>query len=160
MKIVLAVELKRLFNFEGKEIQNISSRYKEHHFDIVDWPSESNILIGRGGFYKWKAIIINLKGKDIFKHKLRNFYVCHGPQGTSIKFAGDKKPYLAILGHSKSTSYLTQLSIFSPSKELIYQEILESTRGLCAIPCQKDQVEVLLVGDSNTKVWEYSFNHT
>lgn len=143
------------FNFDGKAVNNLSPGYKVRRFGIVNWPDGQNILAGEG-FFRWNIHLFNLRGIDIFNYRLSIFWSYYGPQGVGVRFHKEGAPFLAILGHAKVPEYLSQLNIFSPSGELVYQEVLGKTRGLCVSSRAKDGNQVLLVGDGNTTVWEYS----
>jgi hypothetical protein len=143
------------FNFDGKVVNTLSPSYKVRRFGIVSWPNGQNILIGEG-FFRWNIHLFSLGGIDIFNYKLSIYWSYYGPQGVGVRFNKEEAPYLAILGHAKVPAYLSQLNIFSPSGELVYQEVLGKTRGLCVNSCAKDGNQVLLIGDGNTTVWAYS----
>lgn len=147
-----------LFDYEGNILRRFKTKYNVRHFDIVNWPNAPNILIGLEGFYRWKMILINLKGEEVFNRRLGRFWYCHGPEGVAVKLDKNENPYLAVVAHTKwvASLPLTQLSIFSPSGDLIFQEVLKANRGLCAVRCSDVSNEVLLVGDGKTTVWEYS----
>ena len=143
------------FNFDGKVVSTLKPSYKVRRFEIVSCPNWPNILIGEG-FFRWNIHLLNFRGVDIFNYKLSIFWSYYGPQGVGVRFNKEEAPYLAILGHAKVPEYLSQFNVFSPSGELVYQEVLGKTRGLCVNSCAKDGNQVLLVGDGNTTVWAYS----
>ena len=148
----------KFFDFNGAMVRKFKPAYRFSRFDIVNWPSSPNILIGVEGFHRWKAVLLDLEGKTVFDHILPSFWFAHGPEGVAVRFSEKEQPYLAVVGHTRGLirSPLTQLSIFSPSGELIYRENLKANRGLCVNGCKKGNGETLLAGDDGCTVWEYS----
>lgn len=139
-------------NFEGQVVSRFNFPNKTYDFDVVEWPEETGVLIG---YFGKRIQILDLNGDIVFQHKLDNFPLYHAPQGLSIHLNKDEPPYLAVLAHSRSSVGLSQLTIFSPSGKLLYQEILGSTRGLCANIDTATGAEVLLVGNGTASVLEY-----
>ncbi|MCX6354202.1 MAG: hypothetical protein NTZ78_04775 [Candidatus Aureabacteria bacterium] len=148
----------RFYDFSGALVRKFKPAYRFSRFDIVNWPSSPNILIGVKGFHRWRAVLLDLEGKTVFDHILPSFWFAHGPEGVAVRFSEKEPPYLAVVGHTRGLirSPLTQLSIFSPSGELIYRENLKANKGLCVNDCKKGKNETLLAGDDGCTVWEYS----
>ena len=58
------------------------------------------------------------------------------------------------IGPSKSATGKAMLSVFTPDKNLLYQEIINSSRGIATLT-RPDGSESLLLGDGGRKVWNY-----
>ncbi len=151
----------QLFNSDGRLVKKFTPKYKKYkpyRFDIVNWPNpkKPSILIGAVGFDKMKLIAMDLNGGSVFEYTMKDFPFNHPPQGITVKLSKSQEPYLVVSARSKSTSRLTQLAIFSPSGELIYQEIIKGWTPMAANSCKSNQDEVLLVRRDGKTIWEYS----
>ncbi|MCX6338806.1 MAG: hypothetical protein NTX71_02660 [Candidatus Aureabacteria bacterium] len=91
----------QMFDFNGDLVRRFTPAYHFSHFDIVNWPSGPNILIGVEGFHRWKIVLIDLDGNTIFDQMLTDFWLSHGPEGVAVRFGEKEQPYLAVVGHTK-----------------------------------------------------------
>jgi hypothetical protein len=155
-KTVLALDDARVLttiDFEGNVVGTIKYADDVYNIDVVQWPEKTGILTG---YIDKKVRVRNLLGELVFEYRLDDFPLYHAPQGIAVHLAGmNKPPYLAVLAHSRSSIGLSQLTIFTPSGNLLYQEILESTRGMCANDNATPGQEVLLVGNGAAGLIEY-----
>jgi hypothetical protein len=148
-----------IFDYQGSLLKKLTPGLDIRRFDVVNWHGKGNLLVGEQGFFMWRLSILDLNGNILFTKKLRYPHWVKwvsNPKGIAVAFNKDKAPYLAVLANTKASVGLSQLNIFSPQGELIYQDILRYSNGICVNDSVKDQREVLLVGDNGTAVWEYS----
>ncbi len=144
------------FNDDGNPQKKIEVTDKINNFEIIKWPSDENFLVeNESNVIK----IINFKGQIIFQYKIDNFQSYHPPQALTVRFEKTKQPYLVILLHSRSALGVSQLNIISPNGELVYQEIIKSTNGICINNDPESMREVLLVGNGQKGLFEYKMNH-
>jgi len=68
-------------------------------------------------------------------------------RGTAVRFNGSESAHLAVLTKFNAPSRRSMLSVFSPQGQLIYQELLDRSRGICAARDSDGDGEVLLVGN-------------
>jgi hypothetical protein len=122
-------------------------------FQIIDWHSKEGILIENENN---ELKILSSDGEILFQYDITNFPSYHPPQGVQVKFEADKQPYLAILLHARSSVRKSQLCIFSPKGDLIYQEVLDATEGISIRTDKNKRVETLLVGNGQEGLFEYS----
>jgi hypothetical protein len=156
-KLLLIEDIPRnfmLIDNNGKVIEKINLPKKIETIHTMDISGEPYILGNdhRGGIY-----VYDLKGKLILESHLANLISGHRYRGRAVRFLKNEEPYIAILASTIRAPFLSQLSIFSPDKKLIYQETLNNSTGIC-VNIKDDGREVLLVGDGTERVWEYSFN--
>lgn len=142
-----------VINFDGKIVKRFKSDYKIQNFEIVRWNKEQFIL---SGYFRKKVIMLDMKGNKIHEFKLKDFPLYHAPNAVAVKFRPGEKEYLVLLAHSRSRFRLTQLNIISPEGQIIYQEIINGTKGLAPLFRKEKNSEVLIIGDGFKQVLEYS----
>ena len=136
-------------NYEGKLIREFIPRMKINDIEFVEWAGHMYILtIDSSSFY-----IMDCEGRIVIKHNLNR--PTYAIRGTSVIFSNSQAPYLAIIAKFSSTSGQAMLCIFSAEKELIYKELINTTRGLLAIQSPSSKWDILLVGDGPGKVYKY-----
>lgn len=137
---------------KGEVLSKVTFPAKIRSVAYVPWNGEDFVVTGyyTGG----RVALSTIAGGALTHFKLGSFPAYHDPQAITVKFFADRKPFLVILAHSRSAANRTQLSIYSDSKELVYREVIRSTRGLSAVAV--GEREYLLVGDGTAGVLKYS----
>ncbi|CAA6678789.1 MULTISPECIES: hypothetical protein [unclassified Lentimonas] len=143
------------YDFNGEVLSRLELPVEPYHFDTVQWPDDFSFLVG---YFGRCVLIIDSNGEVVFEGPLDGFPLYHPPQALSVRFIEGEPPYLVVLAHSRSSVGRTLLAIFTPSGEMLYQEILGGTRGMCVNVNAATGGEVLLVGDGTTGVLEYQLN--
>jgi hypothetical protein len=136
-----------------KLIEEVSLRRRMYGLELVQWPDDYHILLENSPY----IFVIDFNGKIILQYKLeRDFYI-KDVRGIHVKLDFQQAPYLAVIANSSSSVNRAMLSVFSPERQLVYQEVLYSTTGLNKIG-NADGSESLLVGDGGEHVWLYTLN--
>lgn len=141
----------------GKLIKEIIPEIKTYELEIIKWPDDYHILAKTD----YDIIIMDLDGKVVLRYRLKEdifkFFVhlleIMSIRGVPVRFEPDKKPYLAVITGFRSALSKTMLSVFSPEGQLVYQEMLNSTRGINVVK-KNDGPESLVVGDGD-RIWLY-----
>jgi len=125
----------------------------------TDWPSDDYYLANcrNNNFTGTGICVVNHQGNVFALHYLKkSIFVL---QGTPVKFAEDREPYLAVLANYSLQSDKATLCIFSPEGNLVYEELLYETEGILAVKAKSSKTEILLVGNSDGQdkglVYEY-----
>ena len=142
----------QIFDYNGNKIRQFSIDHKLTGFEIVEWKENIFILAGGGR----KVSLIDLYGKIVHEFELGHSLKFHWPQGLAVRFSPNSNEYLIILTHSKSALGLTKLSIISPDCKIIYQEIINNADGFIKLYSPGTKKEVLIIGDGDKRVLEYS----
>lgn len=110
----------------------------------ISWPTPGNILVGSGRHFA----VLDQNGNEILSHTVQDtsFNPYHGPEGTSIKFSREGKPYLAVMCHGSSGYARSVLFIFDPDGNLVWKEEQKKISAIISLPKAKEGNEVLLVG--------------
>ncbi|MDQ7787817.1 MAG: hypothetical protein RDU01_09420 [Thermodesulfovibrionales bacterium] len=154
----------RFRNKHGKIIKDIGPPERIYDIEAVQWLSKAYLLAKDEDRC---IILMDLDGKVILKYcyeqewffnlPFGNYFYILAVRATPIKLRINEEPYLAVITDFASYISRTMLNIFSPSGELVYQELLKSTTGLNVIQ-NDDGTESLLVGDGGENVWLYTVN--
>lgn len=110
----------------------------------IDWPSPGHLLVGAGSWFG----VLDPTGKEVLRHVIQgtSFNPYHGPEGTAVRFRGDRPPHLAVLSHGSSGYARSVLLVFDPEGRLVWQEELNKLRSILAVPRPDQKGEVLLIG--------------
>lgn len=152
----------RFWDNEGKLVREITPERKIYNLEIIKWIEGYNILTNDGGNC---ILVMNFDGKTVYQYCykkewhtkipiLRSSYEIFEIRGAPVKLDVNKKAYLAVITDFRSYVSKTMLNIFSPEGQLVYQELLNSTRGMATVE-NADGSESLLLGDGAENVWFY-----
>jgi len=142
----------QIYDFRGKKIRQFPTGFQIYKFEIVEWKEKVFIL---AGYFRRKAVLMDLSGKVVYEFRLENFPLYHAPQGVAVNFSPTESEYMVLLAHSRSSVGLTQLNIISPDGRIIYQEIINDADGFIPLDISDKNKEVLIIGDGHKKVLEY-----
>jgi hypothetical protein len=141
----------QFLDYQGKIIREIISEQGLSDFQILFWMDQALFLTTDDN----EVFLINLDGKIAFRYKLSH---CPTPiysqWGVPVRLS-DGKIYLAIVADFSSVTGLSMLCLFSPDKELVYQELIKTTTGILAVKFSSSEGETLLVGDGPGRVYKY-----
>lgn len=147
----------RFWDKAGRLVKEVVPEIKVYGLEKLSWPDNYHILTNTAN----EIVVMGLDGKTVLRYKLgKNFLDFYYTikildiRGVPVRFELQNKPYLAVITDLSFPKNRAILNIFSPEKELIYQEILHSTRGINVID-NADGSESLLVGDGTENVWLY-----
>jgi translation elongation factor P/translation initiation factor 5A len=142
------------YDSAGNLLQSSKSKLSFINFQMLNWNGRQLIF---AGYFDNKVAFLNIDGSIHEFIDLHDFTHYHEPQAISVKLKKDEADYLVVLSHSKSSSALTLLSIISPESKLIYQEILNKTKGLISLQPDESETEILVIGLRDGLV-SYGFN--
>lgn len=110
----------------------------------ISWPTPGNLLVGTGHHFA----VLDQDGNEILSHTVQDtsFNPYHGPEGTSVQFSKEEKPYLAVMCHGSSGYARSVLFIFDPDGNLVWKEELKKLSAIISLPKAEAGNEVLLVG--------------
>lgn len=133
-----------IYQLDGSQLQSINIPNWAKNVEAISWPKPGNLLVGTGRHF---AVLDN-DGTEIFNHTVQDtsFNPYHGPEGTSVKFNKEEKPYLAVMCHGSSGYPRSVLFIFDQEGKMVWKEELKQLSAMIAIPNQESGNEVLLVG--------------
>jgi hypothetical protein len=141
----------QFLDYQGKVIREIISEQRLSDFQILFWMDQALFLTADDN----EIFLINLDGKIAFRYKLPH---CPTPiyrrRGVPLRLS-DGKIYLAIVADFSSVTGLSMLCLFSPDKELVYQELIKTTTGILAVKFPSSEGEILLVGSGPGRVYKY-----
>jgi hypothetical protein len=140
----------RFWDSSGKLIKDIVPEVNIFQLDLIEWHDDIYILSA----FSSDIILMDLKGKIHQHYKAGEDLGVNAIRGVTVRFDRDTKPYLAMLTDFPSRVNKTMLTIISPDEQVVYRELLDSTRGI-AVLADNDGSESLLVGDGERKVWMY-----
>jgi hypothetical protein len=147
----------RFWNKAGRLVKEVTPEIKIYGLEILSWPDKNHVLTNTIN----EIIVMGLDGRTVLRYKLgKNFFDFYYEmkildiRGVPVRFEPQNKPHLAVITDFSFPKNRAMLSIFSPEGELVYQEMLYSTRGINVID-NPDGSESLLVGDGAETVWIY-----
>jgi len=153
--------------FVETENRQLAALVKGKHTDIWEiggfhddgWPSQ------QGYYFAWfrasaaplhrrHGFCVVDKGGNLF---LQQEVDCNMQwhDATPVRFVAAKDAYFAVLLDPGSEYVQSILYIFSPTGQLVYEEVLKKSRGIFALDTGDDS-ELLLVGEGSTTVWAYT----
>ncbi len=124
--------------------------------ECCNWPESDYIIVLTKNNNIWA---MDLNGNVFMSYTLPEEYI-RNVHAVSVKLLPENDSYLALLLELKSYTGRSILCIFNTKKELVYQEWLESTSGICAIDVDDNGKQDLLVGNGGYDVWRYSGKNT
>jgi len=150
----------RFRDSSGRLVREVTPEAKSYGLEIVRWVDHYYLLTYSGS----SIILTDFEGRLFFQYELHKAWGrpslriqvmdIYDIRGVPVKFESDKQPYLAVLTDFRAATGKAMLSVFSPEKQLIYQEIINSSRGISVLP-NPDGSESLLVGDGGKNIWIY-----
>lgn len=148
----------RFYNDKGELLKEVKPRVPIYELEIVNWPHDYSILAKTSNAYDY-ITIMNFKGEIIFQYKLEKkdllgYFEIIDLRGVPVRLDPLRKKYLSVIAKFRASSGRSMLSIFSPEGQLVYQELLNKTRGINVVE-NPDGSESLLVGDGTDNVWIY-----
>lgn len=132
------------YELDGSQGQSIKIPDWAMDAQAISWPTPGNLLVGTGRHFA----VLDHNGNEILSHTVQDtsFNPYHGPEGVSIKFSKEEKPYLAVMCHGSSGYARSVLFIFDPDGNLVWKEELKKLSAIISLPKTEEGNEVLLVG--------------
>ena len=128
----------------GNLVRMVTSQTPMLELEPCDWPSPNHLMTTTGR----DIVIMDMDCQVVFQHSPEDT-----PSGvtsmrcTPVRFAGRDGAHLAVLMKFFPTTHRAILFVFSPDGELVYQELLEPSEGLCTVRDPQADADVLLVGN-------------
>jgi WD40 repeat protein len=150
----------RFWNSSGRLVREVTPESGSYGLEVVKWGDHYYLLSESGS----SIILTDFDGRIFFEYALEEIneeahfrirgMAIRDIRGVSVKFKPDKKPYLAVLTDFRAATGKAMLSVFTLERQLVYQEIINSSRGIAALK-NSDGSESLLIGDGGKNVWIY-----
>ncbi|MDD3814224.1 MAG: hypothetical protein PHZ02_06210 [Desulfocapsaceae bacterium] len=143
------------YQLDGSQGQSIKIPDWAMDAQAISWPTPGNLLVGTGRHFA----VLDQNGYEILSHTVQDtsFNPYHGPEGTSVKFSKEEKPYLAVMCHGSSGYARSVLFIFDPDGNLVWKEEVKKLSAIISLPQVEEGNEVLLVGGMEGII-EYKLN--
>ncbi len=144
----------RIRNADGGLIRELATKDPITLFSTCRWPTAD------GGWHilnnntRTGIQLFNFEGKIVttFPTDAKGYEAI----GTPVLFAGEEKPYFALLVCNCSPSRDSRLYIYNSDGENVYEEILPTPQAaFLAVADERPGYEALLVGENEGRVWRY-----